>query len=94
VALAGPDQGHASELEPPIGIEPMTYALREAWPGALGALPAPIARIIALTAPTTVGLSGTRSTNRSTAAAPADSMVGEAVGVRAGRRVGYSFLLS
>jgi hypothetical protein len=45
--------------EPPIGIEPMTYALRVACCPPAHALPAPIARIIALTAPTTLGLSGT-----------------------------------
>jgi hypothetical protein len=45
--------------EPPIGIEPMTYALRGARAVAAHALAAPIARIIALTAPTTLGLSGT-----------------------------------
>jgi hypothetical protein len=37
----------------------MTYALREARAAAAHALPAPIARIIALTAPKTLGLSGT-----------------------------------
>ena len=46
------------DLEPPIGIEPMTYALRVACCLPAHALPAPIARIIALTAPTTLGLSG------------------------------------
>jgi hypothetical protein len=45
-------------LEPPIGIEPMTYALREARSLAAHALPAPIAREIALTALTALGLSG------------------------------------
>jgi hypothetical protein len=57
-----------SEVEPPIGIEPMTYALREACFLPAHALPAPIAQIIALTALTTLGLSARRSTNRSTAA--------------------------
>jgi hypothetical protein len=46
------------QLEPPIGIEPMTYALRVACCLPAHALPAPIARIIALTAPMTLGLSG------------------------------------
>jgi hypothetical protein len=45
--------------EPPIGIEPMTYALRVACCLPPHALPAPIARIIAPTAPTTLELSGT-----------------------------------
>jgi len=31
-------------MEPPIGIEPMTYALREAWWHATRALPAQIAQ--------------------------------------------------
>jgi hypothetical protein len=48
-----------SRVEPPIGIEPMTYALREACFLPAHALPAPIAQIIALTALTTLGLSGT-----------------------------------
>src|SRR5215469_187875 len=43
--------------EPPIGIEPMTYALREARSRAARTLAAPIARIIALTALAALGLS-------------------------------------
>ena len=42
--------------EPPIGIEPMTYALRVTRSVALHALAAPIARKIALMAPTTLVL--------------------------------------
>ena len=44
--------------EPPIGIEPMTYALREARARAAHALAALIARKIALTAPAALELSG------------------------------------
>jgi hypothetical protein len=44
--------------EPPIGIEPMTYALRGACYLSASALPARIARIIALTALAALGLSG------------------------------------
>ena len=44
--------------EPPIGIEPMTYALREARAPAAHALAAPIAQEIALMALTALGLSG------------------------------------
>ena len=44
--------------EPPIGIEPMTYALREACSPASDALAAPIARAIARMALATLGLSG------------------------------------
>jgi hypothetical protein len=43
--------------EPPIGIEPMTYALREARSLAAHALAAPIARHIAQIALTALGLS-------------------------------------
>ena len=43
--------------EPPIGIEPMTYALREARSRAAHTLAAPIPRIIALTALAALGLS-------------------------------------
>jgi hypothetical protein len=50
--------GAGLRVEPPIGIEPMTYASRVACCLPAHALPAPIARIIALTAPTTLGLSG------------------------------------
>ena len=46
-------------VEPPIGMEPMTHALRVACCLPAHALPALIARIIALTAPMTLGLSGT-----------------------------------
>jgi hypothetical protein len=45
-------------VEPPIGIEPMTYALRGARDLAAHALAAPIAPIIALTALAALGLSG------------------------------------
>ena len=45
-------------MEPPIGIEPMTYALREARAAAAYALAAPIARAIARTALAALGLSG------------------------------------
>ena len=41
--------------EPPIGIEPMTYALREARDLPAHALAAPIAREIALMALTALG---------------------------------------
>ena len=44
-------------VEPPIGIEPMTYALREARPRAVHAVPAPIPPIIAPTAPAALTLS-------------------------------------
>jgi hypothetical protein len=47
-----------SVFEPPIGIEPMTYALREVRDPAAYALAAPIAPIIALTALAALGLSG------------------------------------
>ena len=47
-----------SSWEPPIGIEPMTYALRGASALAAHPLAAPIAREIALTALTALGLSG------------------------------------
>src|SRR6516165_6985539 len=43
--------------EPPIGIEPMTYALRGACSPAAHPLAAPIARIIALTTLVALGLS-------------------------------------
>jgi hypothetical protein len=46
-------------LEPPIGIGTDDLPLRVACCLPVHALPAPIARIIALAAPTTVGLSGT-----------------------------------
>jgi len=46
-----------SSVEPPIGIEPMTYALREARDLAAYALAAPIAPIIALMALAALGLS-------------------------------------
>ena len=42
--------------EPPIGIEPITYALRGTRAVATHALAAPIARVTALTALTTLGL--------------------------------------
>jgi hypothetical protein len=45
-------------VEPPIGIEPMTYALRVTWSLAVDALAALIARIIALMALAALGLSG------------------------------------
>ena len=44
--------------EPPIGIEPMTYALRGTYAPATDALAAPIARQIAQEALATLGLSG------------------------------------
>jgi hypothetical protein len=44
--------------EPPIGIEPMTYALRGACSLAAHALAAPIARVIARMALAALGLSG------------------------------------
>ena len=44
-------------VEPPIGIEPMTYALREARSLALHALAAPITQEIALAALAALGLS-------------------------------------
>jgi hypothetical protein len=45
-------------VEPPIGIEPMTYASRGACSLPARALPAPIARQIALTALAALGLPG------------------------------------
>jgi len=45
-------------LEPPIGIEPMTYALREARDLAAYALAAPIARLSARMALAALGLPG------------------------------------
>jgi len=45
-------------VEPPIGIEPMTYALRVTWSLAVHALAALIAREIALMALAALGLSG------------------------------------
>jgi hypothetical protein len=45
-------------VEPPIGIEPMTYALRETWSLALDALAAPIAPKIARMALAALGLTG------------------------------------
>ena len=47
----------ADMSEPPIGIEPMTYALRVTWSLAVDALAALIARVIALMALTALGLS-------------------------------------
>jgi hypothetical protein len=44
--------------EPPIGIEPMTYALRGTRDLAAHALTAPMARVIALMALAALGLSG------------------------------------
>jgi hypothetical protein len=44
--------------EPPIGIEPMTYALREARALPAHALAAPITRKIAPMAPAALGLPG------------------------------------
>ena len=46
-------------MEPPIGIEPMTYALREARYRALGPLPAPMPHESATTALKTLGLPAT-----------------------------------
>ena len=51
-------QGGFLLWEPPIGIEPMTYALREARAAPVHALAAPIARAIARMALTALGLSG------------------------------------
>jgi hypothetical protein len=48
-----------SDLEPVSGIEPLTCRLQEARPPALCALAAQMARVIALTAPTALRLSGT-----------------------------------
>jgi hypothetical protein len=45
-------------VEPPIGIEPMTYALRGARSLSAHALAAPIAGVIARMALTALGLSG------------------------------------
>src|SRR5206468_3570908 len=47
-----------NSAEPPIGIEPMTYALRGTCELAAAALAAPIAPVIALTAFVALGLSG------------------------------------
>jgi hypothetical protein len=47
-----------NSVEPPIGIEPMTYALREARGPAAHTLAASIAPIIALMALAALGLSG------------------------------------
>ena len=47
-----------SSWEPPIGIEPMTYALRVARSRAAYALAAPIARVMAPVALAALGLSG------------------------------------
>ena len=47
-----------SSWEPPIGIEPMTYALRGTRAPAAHALAAPITPIIALMALAALGLSG------------------------------------
>ena len=44
--------------EPPIGIEPMTYALRVTWSLTVDALAALMARVIALMALAALGLSG------------------------------------
>ena len=46
-----------NSVEPPIGIEPMTYALRGARARAAHALAAPIHPVIALTALGALGLS-------------------------------------
>src|SRR5262249_34998768 len=55
------------DWEPPIGIEPMTHALREAWDPAPGPLPAQTAALASLDAPSAQRASGSRSTTRSTA---------------------------
>jgi hypothetical protein len=47
-----------TSVEPPIGIEPMTYALRETRDLAAHALTAPIAPVTALMALAALGLSG------------------------------------
>jgi hypothetical protein len=49
---------NSSDLEPPIGIEPMTYALRGACSLPARALAAQIASIIAVTALAALALSG------------------------------------
>ena len=53
-------------MEPPIGIEPMTYALREARSLPVHALAAVIAPIIALMALAVLGLSGVPFTSCAT----------------------------
>ena len=53
-----PAGGYAGLVEPPIGIEPMTYALRGARSLTGDALAAALAWIIALTALAALGLSG------------------------------------
>jgi len=55
--------------EPPWGIEPQTYALREAWQSAPGSLPAQIAAHASRNAPGAQNVPDSRSTTRSTAPA-------------------------
>ena len=57
IATTGNEPLTCNATEPPIGIEPMTYALRGARSRAVHPLAAPIARIIALTALAALGLS-------------------------------------
>jgi hypothetical protein len=58
--------GRAADLEPPWGIEPQTYALREARHAAPGALPAQIAAHGPRNAPGAQSADDSRSTTRST----------------------------
>jgi hypothetical protein len=53
-------------VEPPIGIEPMTYALREARDTAPGTLPAQIAALASRNALSAQSAPASRSTARST----------------------------
>src|SRR5215471_4021412 len=62
-------------VEPPIGIEPMTYALREAWDPAPGPLPAQTAARASLDAPSAQCAPGFQSTTRSTAYQPRHACV-------------------
>ena len=57
IATTGNEPLTCNATEPPIGIEPMTYALREACSQALRPLPAPMQHRSAPTAPKTLGLS-------------------------------------
>jgi hypothetical protein len=56
-------------VEPPIGIEPMTYALREARQAAPEVLPAQMAALASRNAPRAQDVPDSRSTTRSTASA-------------------------
>src|SRR5215813_203868 len=59
----------AAALEPPIGIEPMIYALREARHVAPGTLPAQMASRTSQNAPCAQNAPDPRSTTRSTTSA-------------------------